>query len=152
VRPVIDYERFPTIDSGQPPSEAAPTDTFHVAAHAKNKTDARRFLKFAGSSAANAKLAKSLGSFPTNKFAPVAGTVLDLASYKVLTDAKTNLVQGFDRDVPADMAVAGIKGFQEFFAKPDQMYAVMNRLDAVRGTAYAVVTETPVAPTKGRKN
>jgi multiple sugar transport system substrate-binding protein len=152
VRPVIDYERFPTIDSGQPPSEAAPTDTFHVAAHAKNKADARRFLKFAGSSAANAKLAKSLGSFPTNKFAPVAGTVLDLASYKVLTDAKTNLVQGFDRDVPADMAVAGIKGFQEFFANPNQMYAVMNRLDAVRGTAYAAVTETPVPSAKGRKN
>ena len=35
VRPVIDYERFPTIDSGQPPSEAAPTDTFHVAARCK---------------------------------------------------------------------------------------------------------------------
>ena len=152
VRPVIDYERFPTIDSGQAPSEAAPTDTLQVAARAKNKADARRFLKFASSSAANAKLAKSLGSFPTNKFAPVAGTVLDLASYKVLTDAKNNLVQGFDRDVPADMAAAGVKGFQEFFAKPADMYAVMNRLDAVRGTAYAAVAETPSAPAKGRKN
>ena len=152
VRPVIDYERFPAIDSGQAASEAAPTDTFHVASHAKNKADARRFLKFAGSSAANAKLAKSLGSFPTNKFAPVAGTVLDLASYKALTDAKNNLVQGFDRDVPADMAAAGIKGFQEFFAKPADMYAVMNRLDAVRGTAYAAVADTPAAPAKGRKN
>ena len=142
VRPVIDYQRFPVIDSGQAAAEAAPTDTFQVAARAKNKADARRFLKFAASSAASAKLAKSIGSFPTNKFAPVAGTVLDLASYKVLTDAKGNLVQGFDRDVPADMAAAGIKGFQEFFAKPDQMYAVMNRLDAVRGTAYAAVGRT----------
>ena len=152
VRPVIDYQRFPTIDSGQPPSEAAPTDTFQVAAHAKNKADARRFLKFASSSAANAKLAKSLGSFPTNKFAPVAGTVLDLSSYKVLTDAKNNLVQGYDRDVPADMAAAGVKGFQAFFAKPGDMYTVMNRLDAVRGTAYAAVAETPATPAKGRKN
>ena len=152
VRPVIDYERFPAIDSGQPPSEAAPTDTFQVAAHAKNKADARRFLKFASSSAANAKLAKSLGSFPTNKFAPVAGTVLDLSSYKVLTDAKNNLVQGYDRDVPADMAAAGVKGFQAFFAKPADMYTVMNRLDAVRGTAYAAVAETPATPAKGRKN
>ena len=75
-----------------------------------------------------------------------------LASYKVLTEAKTNLVQGFDRDVPADMAAAGIKGFQEFFAHPDQMYAVMNRLDATRGTAYAAVAEPPAAPTKSRKN
>jgi multiple sugar transport system substrate-binding protein len=139
VRPVIDYE-------------AAPTDTFQVAAHAKNKADARRFLKFASSSAANAKLAKSLGSFPTNKFAPVAGTVLDLSSYKVLTDAKNNLVQGYDRDVPADMAAAGVKGFQAFFAKPGDMYAVMNRLDAVRGTAYAAVAEPAPATAKGRKN
>ena len=152
VRPVMDYQRFPAIDSGQAAAEAAPTDTFQVAARAKNKADARRFLKFASSSAANAKLAKSIGSFPTNKFAPVAGTVLDLASYKVLTDAKTNLVQGFDRDVPADMAAAGIKGFQEFFAHPEQMYAVMNRLDATRGTAYAAVAEPAAAPTCNRKN
>jgi len=153
VRPVIDYQKFPTIDAGQAAAEAAPTDTFQVAARAKNKADARRFLKFASSSAASAKLAKAMGSFPTNKFAPVAGTVLDLASYKVLTDAKNNVVQGFDRDVPADMAAAGIKGFQEFFAKPDQMYAVMNRLDATRGTAYAAVADTAsAAPAKGRKN
>ncbi len=152
VRPQIDYQRFPTIDSGQAAAEAAPTDTFHVAARARNKADARRFLKFASSSAANAKLAKSLGSFPTNKFAPVAGTVLDLSSYKVLTDAKSNLVQGYDRDVPADMAAQGIKGFQEFFAKPDSMYAVMNRLDATRGTAYAAVADAPAAPAKNRKN
>ena len=80
------------------------------------------------------------------------GTVLDLASYKVLTDAKANIVQGFDRDVPADMAAAGLKGFQEFFANPNQMFAVMNRLDAVRGTAYAAVAEAPAAPARNRKN
>ena len=152
VRPVLDYQRFPAIDSGQAAAEAAPTDTFQVAARARNKSDARRFLKFVSSSAANAKLAKAIGSFPTNKFAPVAGTVLDLASYKALTDAKTNLVQGFDRDVPADMAAAGIKGFQEFFAKPESMYAVMNRLDATRGTAYAAVSDAPAATPKSRKN
>ena len=149
MRPVIDYQRFPAIDSGQAAAEAAPTDTFQVAARAKNKADARRFLKFAASSAASAKLAKSIGSFPTNKFAPVAGTVLDLASYKVLTDAKANLVQGFDRDVPADMAAAGIKGFQEFFAKPDQMYAVMNRLDA--GAAPPTPRAEPAAPPRAAR-
>jgi len=153
VRPVIDYQKFPTIDAGQANAEAAPTDTLQVAARAKNKADARRFLKYVSSSTTSARLAKAIGSFPTNKFAPVAGTVLDLASYKVLTDAKSNVVQGFDRDVPADMAAAGIKGFQEFFAKPDQMFAVMNRLDATRGTAYAALAEPTAAPVgKARKN
>ncbi len=157
VRPQIDYVRFPSIDAGQAGAEAAPTDTFQIAAHAHNKADARRFLKFAGSSNANARLAKSLGSFPTNKFAPVAGTVLDLASYKVLTDAKNNLVQGYDRDVPADMAAQGIKAFQDFLAQPQTMYAILLRLDAARTTAYAnyaameAAAATP-APAKGRKN
>jgi hypothetical protein len=82
----------------------------------------------------------------------VAGTVLDLSSYKALTDAKSNLVQGYDRDVPADMAAQGMKGFQEFFAKPDSMYAIMNRLDAIRGTAYAAVVDVSAAPAKSRKN
>jgi hypothetical protein len=50
------------------------------------------------------------------------------------------------------MAAAGVKGFQEFFARPDQMYAVMNRLDATRGTAYAAAAETPATSTKNRKN
>jgi multiple sugar transport system substrate-binding protein len=153
VRPLIDYTRFPTIDSGQAAAEAAPTDTFHVAARARNKADARRFLKFVGSSAASAKLAKSLGSFPTNKFAPVAGTVLDLNSYKVLTEAKGNLVQGYDRDVPADMAAAGIRGFQEFFANPDTMPTVLNRLETVRASAYAAAAvDTPAPSARARKN
>ncbi len=156
VRPQIDYARFPSIDAGQASAEAAPTDTFQVAAHARNKADARRFLKFAGSNNANAKLAKSLGSFPTNKFAPVAGTVLDLASYKVLTDAKNNLVQGYDRDTPADMAAQGMRAFQDFLAKPDSMYAILTRLDASRATAYAnyaAMEAAAAAPQpKARKN
>ena len=137
VRPVIDYQRFPTIDAGQAPAEVAPTDTFQVAARARNKADARRFLKFAGGNAADAKLAQALGSFPTNKFSPVAGTVLDLASYKVLAEAKTNLVQGLVRDVPAEMARAAIAGFQQFLAKPDDTPAILARLEVVRATAYA---------------
>ena len=156
VRPQIDYERFPSIDAAQPGAEAAPTDTFQIAARAHNKADARRFLKFAGSSNANARLAKSLGSFPTNKFAPVAGTVLDLASYKVLTDAKNNLVQGYDRDVPADMAAQGIKAFQDFLAQPQKMYPILLRLDAARTTAYAnyaALEAAAAAPrAKGHKN
>ena len=155
VRPQIDYVRFPSIDAGQAAAEAAPTDTFHIAARAHNKADARRFLKFAGSSNANARLAKALGSFPTNKFAPVAGTVLDLTSYKVLTDAKNNLVQGYDRDTPAEMATQGMKAFQEFLAKPDSMYQLLVRLDATRATAYAdyaALEAAAAVPVKGRKN
>jgi multiple sugar transport system substrate-binding protein len=137
VRPVIDYARFPTIDSSLPAAEPAPTDTLHIAARAHNKADARRFLKFAASSSAQAKLAKAQGSFPSNKNAAAAGTVLDLSAYKVLTDAKANVVQGYDRDVPATMAQEGVKGFQDFLAQPAQMYPILDRLDRIRAIAYA---------------
>jgi len=150
VRGEIDYARFPMIDLGQPYAEAAPTDNFHIAAKAKNKADARRFLKFAATSAANAKLAKALGSFPTNKFAPVAGTVLDLNSYKVLTEAKGGLVQAYEREAPAEMAQQGIKGLQDFMAAPQKIYEVLGRLEAVRQTAYHA--NLPTEPTAaGRK-
>jgi multiple sugar transport system substrate-binding protein len=136
VRAQVDYQRFPVIDSGMAPAEAAPVDAFLIAAHAHNKADARRFLKFAGSSAANAKLTKALGSFPANNIAPVPGTVLNVASYKVLTEAKTSVVQGYAREVPPAMAQAGVKAFQDFVAQPKQMYPILDQLDAVRATAY----------------
>ena len=151
LRPVIDYQRFPVIDSGQGPAEAAPVDSFLVAAHARNKTDARRFLKFAGSSAANSKLTKALGSFPANNIAPVPGTVLNVASYKVLTDAKSAVVQGYDRDTPPAMAQAGVKGFQDFLAQPGQLYPILDRLDAVRATAYTAPVSQE-APTAAKTN
>jgi multiple sugar transport system substrate-binding protein len=152
VRPLVDYQRFPAIDSAMAPAEAAPVDSFLVAARARNKADARRFLKFAGSSAANAKLTKALGSFPANNIAPVPGTVLNVASYKVLTDAKASVVQGYDRDTPAGMSLAGVKAFQDFIAQPGQMYPILDRLDAVRESAYTTtVSQETAGPAKTNK-
>jgi multiple sugar transport system substrate-binding protein len=149
---IVDYARFPIIDPAQPVAEAAPTDTFHIAARARNKADARRFLKFAGTSAANAKLARSMGTFPTNKFAPVQGTVLDLSAAKVLTDAKGGLVQAYDRDVPADMAQAGVKAMQDFLVHPEQLNALLTRLDTARAASYRpVVAEVSPPPARSGK-
>jgi multiple sugar transport system substrate-binding protein len=152
VKPLLAYQRFPTIDGTQPAAEAAPVDTFHIAAHARNKADARRFLKFAATASANGKLTKALGSFPTNSIAPVPGTVLNVASYKVLTEAKSSVMQGYERDAPPEMAQAGVKGFQEFVAQPARLYPILDRLDAVRATAYqTTVSQETTAPAKTNK-
>jgi len=151
LKDIVDYARFPVIDPSQPMAEAAPTDTFHIAAHARNKADARRFLKYAATSAANAKLARAMGSFPTNKFAPVQGTVLDLNTAKVLSDAKGGLVQAYDRDAPNEMAAAGMKGMQDFLAQPKQVDTVLVRLDGIQKTAYHPVAEAAPAPAKSAK-
>jgi len=152
VRPQVDFVRFPTIDSGLASSEPVSTDAFLVAARARNKAEARRFLSFAAGSAQQAKLARALGSLPANRYAPVAGSVLDLDSYKVLSEAKANVVSGYDRGVPADMARAGVKAFQDFLAQPGQMYPILDRLDATRATAYAAVEQAAVPVHAARKN
>ena len=87
VRPVIDYQRFPNIDASQAAAEAAPTDTLHVSARAHNKGDARRFLKFAGSSAAQRQAWRQ-----------VAGLVPDQQVRACRRHgARPGLVQGADR-------------------------------------------------------
>jgi multiple sugar transport system substrate-binding protein len=153
LKATVDYARFPTIDPANAFAEAAPTDTFHIAARARDKNEARRFLKFAGTSAVNAKLARGMGSFPANKFAPVQGTVLDLNASKTMTDAKGGLVQAYDRDVPADMAAAGVKAMLEFLVHPEQMNSILTRLDASRTAIYAAHTAdaTPAAAPKSNK-
>ena len=74
------------------------------------------------------------------------GTVLNVASYKVLTDAKASVVQGYARDVPPAMAQAGVKAFQDFVAQPKQMYPILDQLDAVRATAYQTTVSQDSGP------
>jgi len=46
------------------------------------------------------------------------------------------LAQFYDRDAVAEMAKAGMEGFQEFMVKPDRMDAILERLEKVRARAY----------------
>ena len=40
--------------------------------------------------------------------------------------------QYYDRDTDPDMAQEGLKGFQEFMVKPDQIDRILERLEKVR--------------------
>ena len=42
------------------------------------------------------------------------------------------LAQFYDRDANAEMAKAGMEGFQEFMVKPDKVDAILERLEKVR--------------------
>ena len=46
------------------------------------------------------------------------------------------IAQFFDRDYPAEMAKAGMEGFQEFMVKPERMDAILERLEKVRARVY----------------
>ena len=46
------------------------------------------------------------------------------------------IAQFFDRDAPAEMAKLGMEGFQEFMVQPDQLDAILERLEKARQRIY----------------
>jgi len=127
---------FPEITPGLPRAEEAPTDTIHIPAGAKNVEDAKKFLAFAASPEAQTKWNAAQGQLPVNKNSTVdkADPFL-VAGFESLSTAYA-LAQFFDRDAPAEMAKAGMEGFQEFLVKPENLDAILDRLEKVRQRVY----------------
>ena len=127
---------FPEITPGLPRAEEAPTDTIHIPAGAKNVDDAKKFLAFVASADAQTKLNAAIGQLPTNKNSTVAADDPFIsAGFASLSNAYA-LAQFFDRDAPAEMAKVGMEGFQEFMVKPDNLDAILERLEKARQKIY----------------
>ena len=126
---------FPEITPGVARSEEAPTDTFHIPAAAKNKADAKKFLAFIASADEQTKMNVILGQLPVNNKSQAADDPYIKAGFEELSSAHA-LAQFFDRDAPADMAKAGMEGFQEFMSHPDHLDAILERLQKVADKVY----------------
>ena len=131
----IGFMQFPEITPGIPMAEDAPTDTFHIASGAKNKEDAKKFLAFVASPEAQAKMNATLGQLPVNNQAQKPEDVFLQQGFDMLSNAYA-LAQFYDRDANAEMAKAGMEGFQEFMVKPDRLDAILERLEKVRARVY----------------
>ncbi len=128
---------FPEITPGIPRAEEAPTDTIHIPAGAQNVEDAKKFLAFMASPEAQTKWNAAVGQLPTNKNASVAADDPFLvAGFEMLSTADGGIAQFFDRDAPAEMAKVGMEGFQQFMVQPDQLDAILNRLEQARQRIY----------------
>ena len=132
----LGFMAFPEITPGIPRAEEAPTDTIHITAGAKNVADAKTFLAYVADAEVQSKLNASLGQLPTNKNATVPqDDPFLVAGFQTVSTAYA-LAQFFDRDAPAEMAKAGMEGFQEFMVKPERLDAILERLEKVRAKAY----------------
>lgn len=126
---------FPEITAGIPRAEEAPTDTIHIPAGAKNVDDAKKFLAFVGSAAVQTKLNAALGQLPTNAKSTVGDDPFIKAGFETVSTAQ-GVAQFFDRDAPAEMAKIGMEGFQEFMIKPENVDAILARLEEARARIY----------------
>ena len=132
----IGFFPFPTINPDVPRAEEAPTDTFHIPSNAKNKEDARKFLAFIAQPDVQTKWNEMLGQLPINSEATVNEEDEFLkAGFETVSTAE-GIAQFYDRDAPAEMAKAGMEGFQEFMVNPDRLDAILERLDRVQERVY----------------
>lgn len=128
---------FPEITAGIPRAEEAPTDTIHIPAGARNVEDAKKFLAYVASADAQTKWNAAQGQLPVNKNATVdANDPFLSAGFQMLSTAEGGIAQFFDRDAPAEMAKIGMEGFQEFLVKPENLDAILERLEKARQKIY----------------
>lgn len=131
----IDYFQFPEITPGIPMAEEAPADAFFIPSGAKNKEDARKFLAFIAQPDVQSTWNETIGQLPPNSKATVSDNKFIQEGFAVVSNA-AGLAQFYDRDAPAEMAKAGMEGFQEFMIKPDRMDAILKRLDKIQERVY----------------
>jgi multiple sugar transport system substrate-binding protein len=132
----LGFFQFPMINEAAGMAEEAPTDTMHIPANASNKVDAKRFLAFLGSAEAQSKINATLGQLPINSGSSVNDDKFLEAGLSMLSGTTDGIAQFFDRDAPAEMAKAGMEGFQEFMVKPERLDAILDRLEKTRARVY----------------
>jgi multiple sugar transport system substrate-binding protein len=131
----LGFMQFPIITEGLPMSEDAPTDTVHIPSKAKNKADARRLLAYMARADVQVKVNEILGQLPVNKESALPADTYLKAGFAMLSNAHA-LAQFYDRDAPAEMAKAGMEGFQRYMLKPDSRKEMLERLETVRQRVY----------------
>lgn len=128
---------FPEITPGLARAEEAPTDTIHLTSGAQNPEDAKKFLAFMASAEAQTKWNAAVGQLPTNKNASVdAADPFLTAGFEALSTATGGIAQFWDRDADAEYAKAGMEGFQQFLVQPEQLEAILARLEQTRLRLY----------------
>lgn len=131
----IDFMPFPTIDESIPSAEEAPADAFFIPTNAKNVEDAKKFLAFVARPDVQSQWNKTIGQLPINSKAEISDDKFIQEGFELLNGA-SGLAQFYDRDAPAEMAKAGMEGFQEFMLDTSKMDAILERLDEVQADVY----------------
>lgn len=131
----LGFFQFPEITAGIPMAEDAPTDTLHIPAKAKNVENAKKFLAFMGRADVQTTLNTTLGQLPVNNKSTKPSDPFLEQGFSMLSGAYA-LAQFYDRDAPAEMAKAGMEGFQEFMVKPENLDKILDRLEKARQRIY----------------
>jgi multiple sugar transport system substrate-binding protein len=106
-------------------------NSIHIPRNAKNKGYARDFLAYFYKPENLAAYLEAESAVPPRIDCPPSKDPLINAAVESLKTA-AGTAQYYDRDTDPDMAQEGLKGFQEFMAKPERRDQILARLEASR--------------------
>ena len=135
----LDFYQFVPINSNVALAEDAPTDTLHITKYAKNKENAKEFLRFVVSAENQTIInsGKGLGQLPVNAAASIDDDKFLNEGFAMLSsNSPGGVAQFFDRDYPAEMNSVAMEGIQEFMVFPDNLNDILERLEAHRKDVY----------------
>ena len=131
----IGYFRFPTVDPSVPDYEEVSVNGALIPTGAKNKEAARKFLAFFAEPENLKQFALAGASLPARTDVDPGNDPFIQEQVKIVSQAKGS-AQFYDRDTDPEMAQVGMRGFQEFLAHPDQLDAILTRLEAARARIF----------------
>ena len=94
------------------------------------------FRSFVARADVQTKLNAALGQLPVNAGSTVGDDPFLQAGFEMLSTTPGGIAQFFDRDAPAEMAKVGMEGFQEFMVRPENLDAILERLEKARERIY----------------
>lgn len=127
----IAFAPFPQIAPGVGRYEDFALNSIHVPKNAKNKENARDFLAYFYKPENLSAFLETESAVPPRNDCPPSKDPLVNAAVESLKTVEGS-AQYYDRDTDPDMAQEGLKGFQEFMAKPDRRDQILERLEGTR--------------------
>lgn len=127
----VRFAPFPTIKAGMDRFEDFSVDSIHLPSGSKNKALAREFLAyFYKPENLSAYLAPE-GNVPARSDCAIGDDPILKMAVAELKNVKAT-AQYYDRDSDPDLAQAGLKGFQEFMAKPERREPILMQIERTR--------------------
>lgn len=127
----IAFAPFPEITAGVARYEDFALNSVHVPKNAKNKEGARDFLAYFYKPENLSAFLETESAVPPRSDCPPSKDPLVNTAVESLKTV-VGSAQYYDRDTDPDMALEGLKGFQEFMVKPDRRDQILERLEATR--------------------
>ncbi|APO71265.1 sugar ABC transporter substrate-binding protein (plasmid) [Rhizobium gallicum] len=127
----IAFAPFPEISAQMARYEDFALNSIHVPKNAKNKEGARDFLAYFYKPENLSAFLETESAVPPRSDCPPSKDPLVNAAVEQLKTVAGS-AQYYDRDTDPDMALEGLKGFQEFMAKPERRDQILERLETTR--------------------